>query len=69
MGQGLAVYDSPSTDIKPGTYRIVNIAGKTALMAPDSDRRKVIAWAPSLGSADKHQLVRRKNSLYLAIHI
>lgn len=56
MGQGLSIYDSPSTDLKPGTYRIVNVASKTVIEAPDKDRRKVVGWAP-LAYNDKHQMV------------
>lgn len=56
MGQDLSVYDSPSTDLKPGTYRIASIASKTVIEAPDKDRRKVVAWAP-LAYNDKHQMV------------
>ncbi|KAF8593109.1 hypothetical protein BDV93DRAFT_530007 [Ceratobasidium sp. AG-I] len=47
MGHGFSIYDSPSTDLKPGTYRIMNVASKTVIHAPDNDRRKVVGWAPS----------------------
>ncbi|KAF8593107.1 hypothetical protein BDV93DRAFT_549631 [Ceratobasidium sp. AG-I] len=55
MGQGLSIYDSPSTDLKPGTYRIVNVCTKTVIEAPDKDRRKVVCWA-HLAPNDKHQM-------------
>ncbi|KAF8607880.1 hypothetical protein BDV93DRAFT_282483 [Ceratobasidium sp. AG-I] len=55
MGQGLSMYDSPSTELKPGTYRIVNVLTKTVIEAPDKDRRKVVSWAP-LAHNDKHQM-------------
>jgi hypothetical protein len=65
MGQSLSVYDSPTMDLKPGTYRIVNVASKTVVEAPDSDRRKVTAGT-SLAINDKHKMVGTIN-LYTAI--
>ena len=56
MGHGFSIYDSPSTDLKPGTYRIVNVASKTVIHAPDDDRRKVVGWASSTQQS-KHQMV------------
>ncbi|KAF8607882.1 hypothetical protein BDV93DRAFT_603641 [Ceratobasidium sp. AG-I] len=55
MGHNLSTFDSPATDLKPGTYRIVNIATKTVVEALDNDRRKVVSWAPST-ELDKHQM-------------
>ncbi|KAF8607881.1 hypothetical protein BDV93DRAFT_519868 [Ceratobasidium sp. AG-I] len=55
MGHNFSMYDSPSTDLKPGTYRIVNVASKTAIEALDKDRRKVVGWASS-AQHDKHQM-------------
>lgn len=55
MGQRISAYDTPYTDLKPGTYRIVNVASKTVIEAPLNDRRKVVGWVSSK-QHDKHQM-------------
>ncbi|KAG9088626.1 hypothetical protein FS749_002020 [Ceratobasidium sp. UAMH 11750] len=55
MGHVLSIYDSPTTELKPGTYRIVNAATKTVVEAPDINRRKIIATS-SLAIGDKHKM-------------